>query len=126
MQQRTVLIDLHDQLNRFRANVCLKHVELILKINKYCYLLHLVGLDFITLPSVKMHGQTQIKCEFNAHPLLRFNSVAQVQRNYQQHSTGHNAPSVNYVMGCADGICINLFRVKKNSQTCLTSYRSLT
>jgi hypothetical protein len=28
---------------------CLGHVELILKINKYCHLLHLVGLDFITL-----------------------------------------------------------------------------
>jgi hypothetical protein len=43
------------------ANACPKHVELILKINKYCYLLHLVGLDFITLPTLKMHGQTQIK-----------------------------------------------------------------
>jgi hypothetical protein len=32
-----------------------------LKINKHCYLLHLVGLDFITLPTLKMHGQTQIK-----------------------------------------------------------------
>jgi hypothetical protein len=38
-----------------------KHVELILKINKHCYLLHLVGLDFIALPKLKMHGQTQIK-----------------------------------------------------------------
>jgi hypothetical protein len=28
-----------------------KHVELILKINKHCYLSHLVGLDFITLPN---------------------------------------------------------------------------
>jgi hypothetical protein len=35
--------------------------ELILKINKYCYLLHLVGLDFITVPTLKMHGQTQIR-----------------------------------------------------------------
>jgi hypothetical protein len=34
-----------------RTIVCPKHVELILKINKYCYLLHLVGLDFITLPT---------------------------------------------------------------------------
>jgi hypothetical protein len=33
----------------FRTNICQKHVELNLKINKYCYLLHLVGLDFITL-----------------------------------------------------------------------------
>jgi hypothetical protein len=41
--------------------VSLKHVELILKINKNCYLLHPVGLDFITLPTLKMHGQTQIK-----------------------------------------------------------------
>jgi hypothetical protein len=32
-----------------------------LEINKYCYLLHPVGLDFITLPTLKMHGQTQIK-----------------------------------------------------------------
>jgi hypothetical protein len=36
-------------------------VELILKIHKHCYLSHLVGLDFITLPTLKMHGQTQIK-----------------------------------------------------------------
>jgi hypothetical protein len=47
MQQITVFIDLQDQL--------------ILKKNKYYYLLHLVGLDFITLPTLKMHGQTQIK-----------------------------------------------------------------
>jgi hypothetical protein len=41
---------------------CPKHVELILKINKYCYLLHPVGLDFITLPTLKMpDGQTQIR-----------------------------------------------------------------
>jgi hypothetical protein len=38
-----------------------KHVELMLKINKYCYLLLLVGLDFITWPTLKMRGQTQIK-----------------------------------------------------------------
>jgi hypothetical protein len=31
-----------------------------LKINKHCYLSHLVGLDFITLLTLKMHGQTQI------------------------------------------------------------------
>jgi hypothetical protein len=43
------------------TNVCPKHVELILKINKYCSLLHIVGLGFITLPTLKMHGQTQIK-----------------------------------------------------------------
>jgi hypothetical protein len=61
MQQITVFIDLQDQLNLFRKNICPKHVELILKTNKYCYLLHLVGLDFITLPTLKMHGQTQIK-----------------------------------------------------------------
>jgi hypothetical protein len=61
MQQITVIIDLQDQLNMFRTNICPKHVELILKINKYSYLLHLVGLDFITLPTFKMHGQTQIK-----------------------------------------------------------------
>jgi hypothetical protein len=59
MQQLTVFIYLQDQLNMFRTNICPKHVELILKINKYCYLLHLVGLDFITLPTLKMHGQTQ-------------------------------------------------------------------
>jgi hypothetical protein len=35
--------------------------QLILKINKYCYFLHLVGLDFITLSTLKMHGQTQIR-----------------------------------------------------------------
>jgi hypothetical protein len=48
-------------------------VELILKINKYSYLLHPVGLDFITLPTVKMHGQTQIKLRyglFNYHASL--------------------------------------------------------
>jgi hypothetical protein len=45
----------------FRTNVCPKHVELLLKVNKYCYLLHLVGLDFITLPILKMNVQTQIK-----------------------------------------------------------------
>jgi hypothetical protein len=61
MPQGTVFIDLQDQLNMFRTNVCPKHVELILKINKCCYLLYLVGLDFITLPTLKMHGQTQIK-----------------------------------------------------------------
>jgi hypothetical protein len=42
--------------------VSLKHGELILKINKNCYLLHPVGLDFITLPTLKMpDGQTQNK-----------------------------------------------------------------
>jgi hypothetical protein len=51
MQQITVFINLQDQLNMFQTNVCLKHAELILKINKYCYLLRLVGLDFITLPT---------------------------------------------------------------------------
>jgi hypothetical protein len=50
MQHITVFIDLQNQLNMFRTNVCPKHVELILKINKYCYLSHLAGLDFITLP----------------------------------------------------------------------------
>jgi hypothetical protein len=44
MQQITVFIDLQD--------VCPKNVELVLKINKYSYLLHLVGLDFITLLTV--------------------------------------------------------------------------
>jgi hypothetical protein len=40
-------------------------VELILKINKYCYLLRPVGLDFITLPKLKMpDGQTPIKFTF--------------------------------------------------------------
>jgi hypothetical protein len=39
MQQRTVFIDLQDQL--------------ILKINKYFSFLHLVGLDFITLSEIK-------------------------------------------------------------------------
>jgi hypothetical protein len=29
-------------------------------------LLHLVGLDFIALPTLKMHGQTQIKYELGA------------------------------------------------------------
>jgi hypothetical protein len=48
---------------RCLTHVCPKHVELILKINKYCYLLHLVGLNFITLPTLKMHGQTQIKSQ---------------------------------------------------------------
>jgi hypothetical protein len=33
---------------RCLTNVCPKHVELILKINKHCYLLHLVGFDFIS------------------------------------------------------------------------------
>jgi hypothetical protein len=47
--------------------VCPKHVELILKINKYCYFLHLVGLDFITLRTLKMHGQTQIKIKSQLH-----------------------------------------------------------
>jgi hypothetical protein len=61
MQQITVFIDLQDQLNMFRTNVFPKHVELILKINKYCYLLQLVDLDFITLPTLTMHGQTQIR-----------------------------------------------------------------
>jgi hypothetical protein len=37
-----------------------KHVELILEINKYRYLLHLVGFFYITLPTLMMHGQTQI------------------------------------------------------------------
>jgi hypothetical protein len=46
MQQISLFIDLQDQLNMFWSNVCPKHVELILKINKYCYLLHLVDLDF--------------------------------------------------------------------------------
>jgi hypothetical protein len=61
MQQITVFIDLQDELKMFRTNVCPKHFELYLKINKYCSLLHLVGLDFITLPTLKMHCQTQIK-----------------------------------------------------------------
>jgi hypothetical protein len=47
-----------------------KHVDLILKINKYCYLLHLVGLDFITLPTLKMHGQTKIKCPAGVYNVL--------------------------------------------------------
>jgi hypothetical protein len=51
MQQIRVFIDLQDQLNMFRTKFCPKHVELLLKINKHCYLLYLVGLDFITLPS---------------------------------------------------------------------------
>jgi hypothetical protein len=54
------------------ANVCPKHVELILKINKYCYLLHLVGLDFITLPALNVHGQTQIKFSKAFFPTFRF------------------------------------------------------
>jgi hypothetical protein len=37
--------------------------------NKYCYLLHLVGLDFIILPTLKMHGQTKIK--FKSLTVLR-------------------------------------------------------
>jgi hypothetical protein len=34
-----------------------------------CYLLHPVGLEFITLPTLKMHGQTQIK----SRNYVRFN-----------------------------------------------------
>jgi hypothetical protein len=63
MQQITVFIDLQDQLSMFQTNIFPKHVELILKINKHCYLLHLLDLDFIKLPTLKMpDGQTQIKC----------------------------------------------------------------
>jgi hypothetical protein len=42
------------------AKSCLKHVELILEINKLL-LLHLVGFFYIILPTLMMHGQTQIK-----------------------------------------------------------------
>jgi hypothetical protein len=38
MQQITVFIDLQDQLNMFRTNICPKHVELILKINKHLFI----------------------------------------------------------------------------------------
>jgi hypothetical protein len=31
----------------------------------HCYLLHLVGFDFIALPTLKMHGQTKIKSSIN-------------------------------------------------------------
>jgi hypothetical protein len=41
----------------------------MLKIDKYCYLLHLVGLDFIILPTLKMDFQTQIKLN---HLLSRY------------------------------------------------------
>jgi hypothetical protein len=54
------------------TNICPKHDELILKINKYCYLLHLVGLDFITLIILGI----SIHCFHTAHVdlphLLRF------------------------------------------------------
>jgi hypothetical protein len=50
---------------------CPKYVELILKFNKYCYLLHLVGFDFITLPTLKMHGQTQIKWNIPFKTILK-------------------------------------------------------
>jgi hypothetical protein len=43
-----------------KEDICPKHDELILKINKHCYLSHLVGLDFITMPTLKLHGKTQI------------------------------------------------------------------
>jgi hypothetical protein len=33
----------------------------VLGVKEDAYLLHLVGLDFITLLTLKMHGQTQIK-----------------------------------------------------------------
>jgi hypothetical protein len=42
----------------FRTNVCPKHIEQILKINKYCCLLHLVGLDFIALPKKEKSMET--------------------------------------------------------------------
>jgi hypothetical protein len=59
MRQITVFIDLQDQLNMFWTNVCPKHVELILKISKHCYLSHLVDLDFIT--GVILFGHTEAK-----------------------------------------------------------------
>jgi hypothetical protein len=49
MQQITVFIDLQDQLIMFRTNICPKHVELIMKINKHCYLLQVVGFVFTEL-----------------------------------------------------------------------------
>ena len=42
----------------------MKHVELILEINKLL-LLHLVGFSYIILPTFMMHGQTQIKFTLN-------------------------------------------------------------
>jgi hypothetical protein len=37
-----------------------KHVELILEINKYCYLLHLVGFFYITLPIWIILGEPKV------------------------------------------------------------------
>jgi hypothetical protein len=52
------------------TNVCPKHVELILKINKYCYLLHLVGLGFITLPKIFFIYCFLCACLTSAHSIL--------------------------------------------------------
>jgi hypothetical protein len=48
-QTHSTTLPLIFSLTLLMMGKCLKHVELILKINKHCYLLHLVGLDFITL-----------------------------------------------------------------------------
>jgi hypothetical protein len=52
------------------AKDCPKHVELILEISKFL-LLHLVGFFYITLPTLMMHGQTQIM----NFPLQQFNYI---------------------------------------------------
>jgi hypothetical protein len=44
----------------------------MLKINKHCYWLNLVGFDFIALPTLKMHGQTQIKSNRHCIPTTFF------------------------------------------------------
>jgi hypothetical protein len=56
-------------------NVCPKHVELILKINKYCYLLHLVRLlDFIYIA----YTLWSLKCIF-VFPFLIWHDVTFLQ-----------------------------------------------
>jgi hypothetical protein len=63
----------------------------MLKINKYCYLLRLVGLDFITLPTLKMHCQTHIKFvsfriqNFPKRPLVAARSEAEAVATLQRH-----------------------------------------
>jgi hypothetical protein len=58
MQQITVFIDLQDQLNMFRTKLCPSSGAQDCKLQLVVWL---VDFDFIELPTLKMHGHTQIK-----------------------------------------------------------------
>ena len=91
----------------FQATFCPKHAELILEINKIL-LLHQVGFFYIILPTLMMHGQTQIKFMLVVIlAICSYNVTTHIQMWDTEHHLIHQNHSLKVLQTCTAIISIS-------------------